>query len=1190
MTTIAPNFLVRFVFIVTANLLLSGSVLAQSANNDGLPSESPMRIVNFSGSVPERVVSATRGVCGVTFAIYRDQNGGAPLWQETQNVTLDTGGHYTVQLGSTTSGLPPDLFPSDQQRWLGVQLQGEVEQPRVLLGSVPYALKALEADRLAGHAASDFVTTDTVQSVVQAQLQQQATGVSIVASSTADGKYATQPSAQGPSAYILNQATQQPGANFNIDGNGTVGGMLANTSTVVGSTPDVSGQVAIMPDDLDTVHQYWGQAGHNMHFRLSSAQLSPDGGKDLIMAPYKYGMAIEYAGVLEAWVNDFSVHHNHRIQDPSTPARLWVGDESDTGGLFATAFYHGGGRNSYTVLASDAFGHTSHGSMMFQLRDPADAYNFQWGPYNSEVTRASISNTATATSLDLMYGSIQGIVTADSNNSGAVNVGSVSATPLNLVTGSTPQLTVFPDGNVSIGNSQDSAKLSVGSSGLFSVSDAGTVTATSLNLTSSLAASASSNSAIVGTTNASPATNVVAGVEGVSSLPSSIGVYGQSDSPNGIGLQGIALGSGNTIGVIAQASSTSGFAIDATETATSGHTAGLVAQIYSPTGIGALILNNASGPVTGSLISARTKSGVQFSVDGVGDVNAAGWFSSPSFVRGNQLISSAVTGTSPLQVGSTTQVANLNASFLGGLPSTGFILNQAAQQNGANFNITGNGTVGGMFSAGSIASSSLQVAGPVTIAGIGNGLTFPDGTTQKTASQVGLNSNIFTGQQEAPALLADSSIVIGSQPDVTGQVAIMPDDQDTVHQYWGQAGHNMHFRLSSAQPGPGGSKDFIIAPYKYGMAMEYAGVLEFWVDEFSVHTNQHLRNGFPAQFWVGDEHDTGGLFATAFDHGGGPNSYTVLASDRFGHTSHGSMVFQLRDPADAYNFQWGAYNSEVTRASIANTATATNLNLMYGSVQGTVTADSNNSGAVNVGSVSATPVNLIAGNTPIATVFPDGNVSIGNSQDSAKLSVGSGGLFSVSDAGVVTTASLTVTSSLNVPALSANSISGNSLALSGTLTSNAINTGAVNANSLTAASLTTPSLNATSGVFSTTTTNALTATTAAVATANSNTDATSSLILGGGTPIVGHLSVSSVIDFGSIQANSCITQALAVAGAGDGDTVALGIPTALGSVDGVTWFGWVSAVDTVSIRGCNATLAATVDPPAVSVRVDVWKH
>ena len=60
--------------------------------------------------------------------------------------------------GSTTAtGLPGDLFSQQEQRWLGVQVQGEPEQPRVLMVSVPYAFKAHEAETLGGRSVSDFV-------------------------------------------------------------------------------------------------------------------------------------------------------------------------------------------------------------------------------------------------------------------------------------------------------------------------------------------------------------------------------------------------------------------------------------------------------------------------------------------------------------------------------------------------------------------------------------------------------------------------------------------------------------------------------------------------------------------------------------------------------------------------------------------------------------------------------------------------------------------------------------------------------------------------------------------------------------------------------------------------------------------------------------------------------------------------
>ena len=80
------------------------------------------------------------------------------MWIETQNVRPDKFGHYTVMLGATKSqGLPTDLFASGEARWLGVQAQGQAEQPRVMLLAVPYALKAGDAQTVGGLPASAFV-------------------------------------------------------------------------------------------------------------------------------------------------------------------------------------------------------------------------------------------------------------------------------------------------------------------------------------------------------------------------------------------------------------------------------------------------------------------------------------------------------------------------------------------------------------------------------------------------------------------------------------------------------------------------------------------------------------------------------------------------------------------------------------------------------------------------------------------------------------------------------------------------------------------------------------------------------------------------------------------------------------------------------------------------------------------------
>jgi trimeric autotransporter adhesin len=115
-------------------------------------------VIKFGSVLTDMNNKPVTGTVGVTFSLYNESQGGAPLWVETQNVSPDKTGHYTVMLGSTTSeGLPASLFASGEARWLGVQVQGQAEQPRTLLLSVPYALKALDAETIDGKPASAFM-------------------------------------------------------------------------------------------------------------------------------------------------------------------------------------------------------------------------------------------------------------------------------------------------------------------------------------------------------------------------------------------------------------------------------------------------------------------------------------------------------------------------------------------------------------------------------------------------------------------------------------------------------------------------------------------------------------------------------------------------------------------------------------------------------------------------------------------------------------------------------------------------------------------------------------------------------------------------------------------------------------------------------------------------------------------------
>jgi hypothetical protein len=132
-----------------------------SANQPAVP-----RRVNFAGKAVDVQGKAIAGIAGVTFAIYKDQYEGSPLWLETQNIQGDTRGNYTVQLGATQpEGLPLNLFSSGDARWLGVTINGGQEQPRVLLLSVPYALKAADAETIGGLPPSAFVLANQTPAI-----------------------------------------------------------------------------------------------------------------------------------------------------------------------------------------------------------------------------------------------------------------------------------------------------------------------------------------------------------------------------------------------------------------------------------------------------------------------------------------------------------------------------------------------------------------------------------------------------------------------------------------------------------------------------------------------------------------------------------------------------------------------------------------------------------------------------------------------------------------------------------------------------------------------------------------------------------------------------------------------------------------------------------------------------------------
>jgi hypothetical protein len=148
--------------------LLSGALAWAQGDQSSPPLASTAtvpRLIRVRGVVRDETGNPLSGAIGITFSLYEDQNGQTAVWQEDQTVPVDSGGNYSALLGaSNEEGLPQEVFSAGEARWLGVRPAGQAEQPRILLLSVAYALKAADTDMLGGKPASAFMLADSQSS------------------------------------------------------------------------------------------------------------------------------------------------------------------------------------------------------------------------------------------------------------------------------------------------------------------------------------------------------------------------------------------------------------------------------------------------------------------------------------------------------------------------------------------------------------------------------------------------------------------------------------------------------------------------------------------------------------------------------------------------------------------------------------------------------------------------------------------------------------------------------------------------------------------------------------------------------------------------------------------------------------------------------------------------------------------
>jgi hypothetical protein len=116
------------VHVTVASILLLCSLFSQ-AQRRVAPAKNAERLLKFRGTLADVDGKPLSGAVGVTFLVYKDEQGGAPLWLETQDVQADATGHYTALLSfASADGMP--LLSSAEVYWMSTQISG---QPRHLL-------------------------------------------------------------------------------------------------------------------------------------------------------------------------------------------------------------------------------------------------------------------------------------------------------------------------------------------------------------------------------------------------------------------------------------------------------------------------------------------------------------------------------------------------------------------------------------------------------------------------------------------------------------------------------------------------------------------------------------------------------------------------------------------------------------------------------------------------------------------------------------------------------------------------------------------------------------------------------------------------------------------------------------------------------------------------------------------------
>ena len=687
-------------------------------------------LIPFSNVATDEGGNSLSGVVSLTFSLYVAQQGGEPLWTETQNnVPLDPTGHYSVQLGITQpNGVPTTLFTTGEARWLGVRIAEQPEQPRVLLLSVPYAMKAGDAATIGGLPPSAFVLAAPSNGTAPVYTTESATGQNVSPTTATDvttsGGTVNYLPLWDTTSDIISSVLFQSGT-------GSTAKVGINTATPattldVKGTGTIRGTLSLPATGKATATKFYNSQPLNL---AASAYNSS--------TPAAVNQTFQWQAEPVASSNDTS--------NPSGTLNLLFGSgttkPSETGLdiasngqiTFATGQTFPGTGTGDGTVTSVATGLGLKGGLITTSGtltiDPAVIP--QLGAANTFTGNQTVNGTLNANASTI---SVQATATSV-NGVGIIGLSSATTgTGLGVEGG-----TNSPSGSGVQGISYSSTGRGVG---------------------------------VFGVTYASAGW----GTEGLNSAQTgpAVGVYGQSQSSAGYGVEGYSPNVGvygtGLLGVQGSTLAAGGTGVNGAAVAATGNGVGVIGSSNSPTGYGVEGLDGASSGGTAGLFEVNTGSATilqgtnggvtEFKVDSAGDVIAGGAVSGSVFQIAGQLFafgSNFNTNAFLGFAGNTTMTGQGHNTAVGAgalLNDTTGAYNTASGTEALYFNSTGSSNTATGFFAGDVLDSSYQTGSFNTAMGDGSG--FSTGTLNN-ATAVGANAVV----SESNALVLGSGADVG---------------------------------------------------------------------------------------------------------------------------------------------------------------------------------------------------------------------------------------------------------------------------------------------------------------------------------------------------------------------------------------------------------------------------------------------